>query len=91
MPDFYNILFNNNMVKISDICVNATGSLLQLINICQCRRKIQHFMLYHPDLNHISIDDYYREILPTFLLAYGVYFTCSLNLVYVEVIHNIQC
>ena len=48
-------------------------------------------MLDHPDFNNISIDSYKREILNTFMLALHVYVACSLNIVYMEVIANIQC
>ena len=47
-------------------------------------------MLAHPNFNNISIDNYKQEIFCTFSLGCGVYVTFSLNLVYVEVIANIQ-
>ena len=48
-------------------------------------------MLAHTDFKNISIDTYKKEILPTFMLAYGVYITPLLNRLNVEVISNIQC
>ena len=33
----------------------------------------------YPDFNKISIDSYKWEILPTFMLEYGIYVTRSLN------------
>ena len=48
-------------------------------------------MLYNPEYNNISIDNYWCEILQKFMLALFVYVTRSLNLVYLEVIATIQC
>ena len=47
-------------------------------------------MLANPDYSNISIDDYKWEILQTFKLSFCVYITCPLNLVYHELIANIQ-
>ena len=47
-------------------------------------------MLARPDFNNISIGVYKREILMTFLLAEVLYITCLLDLLYVEVIADIQ-
>ena len=45
---FYNIQFNNNMMKIADIYVSITGYFFLQINIHQCRKNIQHYMLAFP-------------------------------------------
>ena len=71
------------MINIAEIYVRTTVSLLQQIHICCYRENIKYYMLAHPDFNNISIDTYKQEILSTFLLANGVYITCSLNQVYV--------
>ena len=88
---FYNILFNNNMIKLFDIYVITTGYLLHQINIHHIRKNNQHYMLAYTDLNNISIDNHKQEIFPTFMLADGVYITHSSNQLYVKVISNIQC
>ena len=36
--------------QISNIYVSTDGYLLQLINICQCSKNIQHYILDHTDL-----------------------------------------
>ena len=64
-------LVNNNMIKISDIYVRNTGSLLYF--------------------NRISMYNYKWDRLPTFMLALIFYIIRSFNLVYVDVIANIQC
>ena len=51
----------------------------------------QHSMLANPRYNHISVDNYNREILQKLMLSLCVYVTHSLTLVYMEVIFNIQC
>ena len=89
--NFYNILFTNNMIKISNIYVSNTEYLIQQINMFWCRKNRQHYMLAHPDSNNISIDSYEWERLPTTMLADFVYVTRLLNLIYVEVIANFQC
>ena len=48
-------------------------------------------MLDNPDYNNISIEKYKQEILTTFMVALREYVTRSLNLLYMEVIDNIQC
>ena len=85
---FYNIIFNNNMIKISNIYVGTNGSLLQQIKIGQCRNNSQHYLLDHPNFKN----NYYyeQEILLIFILSDVVYITRSLNLIYVKVIFNIQ-
>ena len=86
-----NIIFNNNMIKIDNICVIITESLLHLINIRWCRKNSQHYMLGHPNFNNISIENYRWEIFPKFMSADGVYVILSLNWLYAEVISSIQC
>ena len=51
-----NIIFNNNMMKISDIYISTTESILQHINIHRCWRNFQHSMLSHLDFNYNPID-----------------------------------
>ena len=85
-----NNLFNNKRIKISDIYVNTTGFLLQLINFRRCRKNSQHSMLANPDFNNISIDDYKQYILPKFMFELCVFVTSSLTILYVEVIDNIK-
>ena len=84
-----NHLFKNNMIKISDIYVSTTGSILQLINFHWCRKNSQNSMLANPDFNNISIENYEQEILQTFMSEFCLFVTCSLNIVYPEVIVNI--
>ena len=48
-------------------------------------------MLSHPVFHGNSNDTYKQEILPTFMLAYGVYITFPQNWVKVEEIDIIQC
>ena len=79
------------MIIISNIYVINTGSLLHMINISWCSKNSQHYMLPHPNVDKISINNYKQEILPTFMLENCVYVTRSLNWVYVELISNIQC
>ena len=76
---FSDILFNNNMMKISYIYISIVGYLLQVINIRQCREHISPSMLDHPDFNYIPIDTYVWEMYSTFMLSYGVYITHPLN------------
>ena len=45
-------------MKIADIYVNTTASILQEINIHRCRKNIQHSILANPDFNWIPIDIY---------------------------------
>ena len=75
----YNILFNNSMIKVAEIYVITSGSLLHQINISWCRGNSQHSMLAHPDSNKFSIDNYKREIFPKFMLEDCVYATRSLS------------
>ena len=41
-------------------------------------------LLYSPDFDDISIENYKRETFPTFMLADGVYVNRSLSLVYIQ-------
>ena len=84
-----NILFNKNMIKLSNIYVSIIFSLLLLMFICWGMENIQHSMLANPEYNNISIDNYYQEIFQTFMLALCVFITHSLTLVYLEVRANI--
>ena len=67
------------MIKIYNIYDSTTWSLLPQINIYRRRENIQHSMLYNTDLNYNSIDTYKQEIFPTFILAYCIHITRSLN------------
>ena len=51
---FSNILFNNSMIKISNIYVITTAYLLQQISISWHKENIQHYMLAHPDFKKIQ-------------------------------------
>ena len=94
MSDFCYLGYSQNLmlteINIYDIDVSTTGCLLPQNN-SRCNIYIQHDMSDRPDFNNISIDNYKPEIFPTFLLAYCVYITRSLNRVFVEVISNIEC
>ena len=79
------------MIKIVDVYVRTTVSLLQHIDISWCGKNSQHYITAHTDLNKFLIDNYKREIFLTFMLEYCVYVTCSFNYLYLEVIANIQC
>ena len=85
-----NILFNNIMKKITNIYVIITGYYIKEINIHQCRKSIHYYMLDLPVFNNISIYKYHRVILVKFILADGVYITCTFNQVKVKVIANIK-
>ena len=80
---FSNILFNNNMIKISGIYVGTTGYILQMINISWCRGNSQHSMSDNTYFNHISMEKYKQEILPKFMLAIfiGIYFFVKLCII----------
>ena len=77
--------------NVAKIYVSTNVSLLPQINIHRRRKNSQHYMLAHPDLNDISIDTHKQEIFTIFMVEDYVYITCSLDLVKVEVITNIQC
>ena len=81
---FSTILFKNMMMKISNIYIRITGYLFQEINIHQWRINIKYSMLDHPIFQKKLIDTYKQEILPPFMLSYGVYITLSLNWVKVK-------
>ena len=53
----YNILFDNNMIEISDIYVSTNWYLLQQISMNRNMKNSQHSMLAHPDFNNILIDN----------------------------------
>ena len=67
------------------IGVSANGSLIQRIYIYWCRKNSQHYMLANPDFKNISMENYKREIFPTFMLELRLYVIHSLNWLYVEV------
>ena len=46
------------MIKIADIYLNTSGSLLQLVNFRRCRNNSQQYMLANPDFNNISIENH---------------------------------
>ena len=48
-------------------------------------------MLSISDNKKISIQNYYQETLPEFMLALWLFIILSLTLVYLKVIDNIQC
>ena len=48
-------------------------------------------MSVNPDFDDIPIENYKQELFPEFILVDGVYATCSLYYVYVEVVYKIQC
>ena len=75
----------------SDIYVGITLSILHLIYISRGSKNSQQSMLDNPDKNNISIENYYQEILQTFILLFYVYFPNSSTIVYLETIANIQC
>ena len=50
------------------------------------QKNSQHFMLANTDYNKISIDNYIRERLLTFMLSLSVYVKISLTLIYLEMI-----
>ena len=77
-------------MSVAGIYVSTTESLLQMIYFCQCGENSKHYMLSHPYLNQISMGNYKREILLTFMLALLVYVIHSLNWIYVEVIAKIK-
>ena len=73
------------------IYVNTSWSLRPLINICRWNKKGQRSMIANPGNSKILIDNYKWEILMSFKLSFYLFVTSSLNLVYVEVLSNIQC
>ena len=76
------------MIKIEDIYVGTTLSLLQLI-FCRCINNSQHYVLANPDFNNLPIEKYKREMLQTFMSKICLFVTISLTLIYLEVIANI--
>ena len=88
---FSNIIFNINMITISDIYVRTTVYLLQVIYIRWCRGNIQFSMSANSDFKNISMDNYKQELLTQFMLSLCVFVTSSLNILYVEVISKINC
>ena len=88
---FSSIFFNINMIKISDIYVSTNWYILYKLNICWCRENSEHSMSANTDFNNISVENPKWKILPTFMLADGVYVAYSLNLVYMEIIASIKC
>ena len=77
-------------MNIYDIYVSNNVSLLQLIYIRWDRKNIQHSMLFNPEYNNISIDNYKREIFQIFMLELRLYIPYSSTLVYLEVISKIK-
>ena len=71
------------------IYVRTIGSMIYIIYFRRCRGNSKHYMSANPYFNHISMDNYKPEIMPTFMLAFILYFLCSLNWLYAEVISNI--
>ena len=78
----YKYLILENMIKISDIFVSITVSLLQLIYIIWVRKNTQTYLLPNYNYNNISTKNQKREILQTFMSAFCLYVTSSLTLVY---------
>ena len=68
-----NILFKKDNIKMSDIYVSITVSLLLLIYMNCARKNSQHSMLANHGYKNNSIGKYYREILPTFMLELCVF------------------
>ena len=66
-------------MNVYEICVSTTGYPIQMIYIFQCKGNSQHSMSYNPDFSNISMENYKREILPTFMLALRLYVIRSLN------------
>ena len=86
-----NIVFNNNMIKITDIYVSITVFLLQLIYICWDTKNRQYSMLANYDYKNISIENYKWEALHAFMLVLCLSVTRSSTLVYLQVKYNIKC
>ena len=61
------------MIKISNIYVSTTGSLLLMINMFWCRKKIQHSMLANTYYNKISIENYKQEILKFYVIIMCIF------------------
>ena len=78
-------------MHVAKMYVSTIGHLLQIIYFRWCRENSQNYMLAHPNFNHSSMENYKREIFPTFMLALLLYVIHSLNWLYTEVIANIQC
>ena len=78
------MIFNNIIMKVSDIYVSITRYIPQGINIHWWKIKIQNVMIARPLLHDVSIDTYKQEIFQTCMIAYGVYITSSMNKVKVE-------
>ena len=79
------------MIKIYDIYVKNTGSILLLIDIHWCSGNSQHSMVSHVYCSNMTIEDYKWKILLTFMLALHAFVTSSFTLLYGEVIAKIQC
>ena len=88
---FSNIIFNNNMIKISEIYVSTTVSLLNMIYFCHNKENIQHSMWDHSYFKTNSMETTNEKYWQNFILSQCVFVTSIFTLVYLEVIANIQC
>ena len=79
------------MIQFPDIYVSINVYLLQDINTQRWSLNNQYCMLDFPVVHHVSIGTYIQEILPIFMLEYGVYIILQFNLGTVEVLANIGC
>ena len=66
-------------MHVAKMYVSTIGHLLQIIYFRWCRENSQNYMLAHPNFNHSSMENYKREIFPTFMLALLLYVIHSLN------------
>ena len=57
------------MIKVAEIYVSTTFSLLQLVFLFWFMMNSQNSMSANHKFNNISIENYKQEIFPTFLLA----------------------
>ena len=70
---FCTIIFNNIIMKISNICVSIIGNIPHLISIHWWRINSQYFMLSHPIFHNISSDTKNRNILDTYVSRWCLY------------------
>ena len=54
-------------INVAGIYGSTSGYLLQIIYIRWCRENIQHSMSANRDFNNILMENYKRDIFPTFV------------------------
>ena len=58
------------MIKVDDNNVSTTAALFHHMHIFRCIKHSKHSMLGYPVFNNVSMENYKREILPTYNLLH---------------------